>query len=55
MKPKELIEHYGSEVKAASDAGVSVTTIYNWLRIGRIPRLAQLAFETLTKGKLKAD
>lgn len=55
MTPQEVRKHYGSEIKAASEIGVSVTTIRNWLAAGKVPRLKQLAIQTLTKNKLKAD
>ena len=55
MKPKDLIEYYGSKIKAAAQIGVSETTIRNWIASERVPKLIQLAIQTLTKGKLKAE
>jgi DNA-binding transcriptional regulator YdaS (Cro superfamily) len=53
MKIEQVIKFYGNEIKAAAEIGVTAPTIKNWEK--GIPRLAQLAIETLTKGKLKAD
>jgi predicted site-specific integrase-resolvase len=55
MTPQQVRKHYGSEIKAAAGIGVSVTTIRNWLAAGKIPKLKQLAIQTLTNNKLKAD
>lgn len=55
MKYKDLIEHYGSELKAAAELGISPTTIANWGKADFIPRISQLAIQTLTKGYLLAD
>lgn len=55
MKPSELLEHYKTKVKAAADIGVTEQTIKNWEAANEIPRLMQLAIQTLTKNKLKAD
>jgi hypothetical protein len=54
MTVDEVIKFYGNEVKSAANVGVSVQTVYNWKTSG-IPRLTQLAIQTLTKNKLKAD
>lgn len=54
MTHEELINHFGSEIKAAVEIGVSQMTINNWKRNG-VPRLMQLAIQALTKNKLKAD
>lgn len=55
MKPNEIINHYGSPVKAAYKIGVSLQAVHNWINNGKVPRLSQLAIQTLTRGKLKAD
>ena len=55
MKPVELVEYYGNKVKAAADIGVSENTIRTWVKLGVVPPMVQLAVQTLTKGKLKAD
>lgn len=55
MNAKEVIEYYGSEVKAAASIGVSYQSVRNWRVNGKVPRISQLAIQTLTKGKLKAD
>ena len=55
MKISEVLEHYRGEVRAAAYIGVSYQTILNWKAKNEIPRLAQLAIQTLTKNKLIAD
>jgi DNA-binding transcriptional regulator YdaS (Cro superfamily) len=55
MKYQDLINYYGSEMKAAVGIGVSQATVNNWKRKEAIPQLKQLAIQTLTKNKLKAD
>ena len=54
MKPQDLLDHYGSRIKAAAQIGVSETTIRNWIAEDRVPRLIQIAIQALTKGKLKS-
>jgi DNA-binding transcriptional regulator YdaS (Cro superfamily) len=54
MTTQDLIEYYGSKIKAAAALGVSLTTINNWEKKG-IPHIKQLAIQTITKGKLKAE
>lgn len=54
MTYDQIRDYYGSEIKAAVCIGVSQATVNKWKR-EPIPRLTQLAIETLTKGKLKAD
>jgi len=54
MTYQELKAHYGSDEKAAAEIGVSHATVRKWKANG-IPRLTQLAIQTLTKSKLKAD
>ena len=55
MTPQELITHYGNKVKTAAAMGVSVTSVNNWVGKGKVPMMAQLAAQALTKNKLVAD
>jgi hypothetical protein len=55
MTPQEVTNYYGNKIKAAAEIGVSLQTIHNWFSENKIPRLSQLAIQTLTKNKLKAD
>lgn len=55
MTPQDLVTYYKTRVKAAAEIGVTEQTIKNWVVSNNIPRLAQLAIQTLTKNKLKAD
>lgn len=55
MNTTELLKFYGSDLKAAVSIGVSGQTIRNWIGAKKIPDHMQLAIQTLSKGKLKAD
>lgn len=55
MTIDEVLKHYDNEIKAAANIGVSLQTIMNWKANKKIPRMAQLAIQTLTKNKLRAD
>ena len=55
MTPEDLVRYYKTRVKASAEIGVTEQTIKNWVVTNKIPRLAQLAIQTLTKSKLKAD
>lgn len=56
MTAQQLVDYYKSKVKAAAAIGCSEQTIKNWLASEKgIPHIKQLAIQTLTKGKLKAD
>ena len=53
MDTKAVIEHYGSQHKAAEALGLSQPSIANWK--DRPPPLRQLQIEAATDGALKAD
>jgi hypothetical protein len=55
MNAHQLVKFYGNEVKAAAGVGVSQQSIRNWLKINAVPEVYQLAIQSLTDGKLKAD
>lgn len=55
MKAQDIVDHYKNQTKAAAEIGVSEQCVRNWLKLDKVPRLAQLAIQVLTKGKLKAD
>ena len=55
MKPNEAVEYYKSRVMLAATLQVTEQTVKNWLAKGKIPYTAQLAIQTSTKGKLKAN
>ena len=54
MNHQDLINYFGSEMKTAAYLDMSHTAVRNWTNIP-IPRLTQLAIQTLTKNKLLAD
>ena len=55
MKITQAIEHYKGRTKLAAELGVTENTVRNWEKADLIPTMAQLAIQTLTKNKLKAD
>ena len=56
MKPEELVCHFGDDVaKAAEGVGVTPGAVYQWLKVGEIPRLRQSDIEVRTAYKLKSD
>ena len=55
MKPKDAVNYWGNQTKVAAAVGVSEQSVRNWIKADRLPKMVQLAIETLTKGKLKAD
>lgn len=54
MNYAELKKHYVTDERAAVDLGLACITVKKWKQAG-IPRITQLAVQTLTNGKLKAD
>lgn len=55
MTYNELIDHYGNQMKAAAAIGVSLNAVKKWAAQDRVPRLTQLAIQTVSKNKLRAD
>lgn len=54
MTYKDLLKLYGSDIKIAANIGFSITAVKSWTGKS-IPRISQLAIQTITKNKLKAD
>lgn len=54
MKYQDVIEHFGSKEAVAAQLKISIATVFRWSKRG-IDRHYQLAIQTLTKNKLKAD
>lgn len=55
MKPRDVIEFYGTQQKAADALGCRQQSVQKWLKAGFIPPLRQFQIEALTGGKLKAN
>jgi len=56
MTPKQLLDEFGSEIKAAAFLGVNPKTVKNWVvskKTPQIPRWSQCAIAHLTNNKLK--
>lgn len=54
MTYHDLIEYYGSEVKAAAGIGMSVTAVRSWVD-KPIPRITQYAIQAMTNNQLSVD
>lgn len=52
---RQLVKHFGTQVKAAEAIGCDQSSLSNWCR-GKVKPSAQVAFriEKLTEGKFKA-
>lgn len=55
MTIEDVVRHFGNGSNACSQIGYSRQAFGNWRARGFIPLSAQLRFEYVTKGKLKAD
>ena len=58
MTPKQLLDEFGSEIKAAAFLGINPRTVKNWCgseNIPQIPYWSQCAIAHLTNNKLKVD
>ena len=58
MKPADLFEFYGNKKNTylqLDRLGIYRQLVFNWIKIGSIPRDKQLLLEQVTGGQLKAD
>ncbi len=55
MTPEQAILHFRTQRTLAEKLGLTQPAVANWIKRGRIPDLAQLKIQKLTRGKLKAD
>lgn len=55
MHPKQLIEYFGTQAKAARALGLSQPTVAGWVEAGEIPEARQYQVEIATSGALRAD
>lgn len=55
MSPKQLIEFFGTQAKAARALGLSQPTVAGWIVAGEIPEARQYQVEIATNGALRAD
>lgn len=55
MNYQDLIEHFGTEAKAAAARNIPRQNVHAWKRTGNIPLEQQVQWELVTSGKLRAD
>jgi predicted XRE-type DNA-binding protein len=55
MQLDEAIKHYKTQRRLAEVLRVGEPCISNWRSRGKIPAMAQLKIQKLSRGKLKAD
>jgi DNA-binding transcriptional regulator YdaS (Cro superfamily) len=54
MKAKDVIEYFGSQTATAKALGVSIPSVWAWVRNNEVPELRQYQIEKITNGNLKA-
>jgi len=55
MTTQDLINHFGTQAKAAAALGIKQPSIAGWVANGKIPEGRQYQIQILTGGVLKAD
>lgn len=55
VTPKQVLDHYGTQLAAGSAIGVGQSAVANWVKRGKVPPLSQVKYEQVSGGKLKAD
>lgn len=53
MKAKDVIDYFGSQTATAKALGVSIPSVWAWVRNKEVPELRQYQIEKVTNGKLK--
>ncbi len=55
MTPNDVVQHFGTQVKAAQALGIKQSSIAGWIKNGAVPEGRQYQIQLLTGGKLQAD
>ena len=55
MRPKDIASVFTTQMEAARAIGVSKQAISQWKRRKKIPLAQQIALETASEGRLRAD
>lgn len=55
MTPQEVIQHFGTQVKAAQALGIKQSSVAGWIKNGVVPEGRQYQIQLLTGGQLRAD
>lgn len=55
MTPDDVLAHYHTQAAAADAIGKNRQTVHEWVKAGKFPTDAQIAWEVESAGVLKAD
>ena len=55
MTPKQVVEFFETQRKAAKALGVTQQAVARWVSSGEVPSIRQYQIEKITNGKLKVD
>lgn len=55
MKPKQVVNHFGTQTAVAVALGMRQPSVAEWVRKGHVPFLRQIQIEQATKGELRAS
>ncbi len=55
MNAKQVVEFFGTQVKAAQALGIAQSSIAEWVSSGDVPMVRQYQIEIATEGQLRAD
>ena len=53
MKPKQVVEYFGTQENTAKALGVTQQSVAAWVKLGKVPELRQYQIEKVTSGKFK--
>lgn len=54
MTFQEVLDHFGTKRKIATDLGITIQAVQQWADSGKVPLGRQFQIELVTKGKLQA-
>lgn len=55
MTFQEVLDHFGTKRKIATDLGITIQAVQQWADSGKVPLGRQFQIELVTKGKLQAQ
>lgn len=55
MSPKQVIEHFRTQIGVAEALGIAQSSVAGWIESGEVPEVRQYQIELATNGQLRAD